>query len=142
MKHSIYIFIIILILIMLPFETVYSAGGKIAIIVNKNNYESISFYDIQNIYLGNKTSWGSGKIVVLDQRSNQIRNSFYSTILDYSPNDFDSYWVDEGVRGKGSAPKKLTSSRVVKNIVSNSVNAIGFIWASEADSSVKVIATY
>ncbi len=50
-------------------------------------------------------------------------------------------WSKIVFTGKGKPPKECKSSVEVKKVVSENVNAIGYIEKSAVDDSVKVIAT-
>jgi ABC-type phosphate transport system substrate-binding protein len=85
---------------------------------------------------------GSVQFTPVEQAENSaIRAEFYKKVLEREPGQVQAIWSKIIFSGKGKPPKECKSSAEVKKIISENVNAIGYIEKSAVDDSVKVIAT-
>jgi hypothetical protein len=120
------------------------ATAEVAVIVNPANADTITKDDIQKIYLAKTKTFPGGKTAIpVDQaEGSAIRVEFVSKVIDKDEAQMKSYWSRLIFTGKGVPPKVLASDAEVKDLVSRNVDAIGFIDATSADGSVKVVGKF
>lgn len=120
-----------------------SFAEPIAIIVNKNNPQNdISLRELDNIYRLKTTKWNhGGQIVPINRELSStagIREAFSKIVHNMSLDDIQAFWL--GQRYKGITPPLTQQSSVaVKRMVANVDEAIGYVYASEIDNTVKVL---
>jgi ABC-type phosphate transport system substrate-binding protein len=114
------------------------AAAELVLVVNPQN-PATKMYASQaaQFFLG-----GSVQFTPVEQAENSaIRAEFYKKVLEREPGQVQAIWSKIIFSGKGKPPKECKSSAEVKKIISENVNAIGYIEKSAVDDSVKVIAT-
>ncbi len=114
-------------------------NDPIAIVVHKSNpADNVTRAELKWIYSGRKNRWADGqKILVLDRpMESEHRGVFYRVVLGVEPG--------HEFRAAGSPtafkPTKRKSDRSVKRFVSRISNAVGYLYKSNVDDSVKVLA--
>ena len=128
-------------LIALMASAVPALAGDVVVIVNKGNDNAIDKALIAKIYVGDAKVWGNGgSIAAYDlPDDNAMRASFDNDIVGKSPASLKSLWTQNVFTGKSVPPKQAGSDDDVKKAVAANKNAIGYIKASSADDSVKVV---
>lgn len=121
-------------------NTALAAEG-IVVIVNKENGNPVDKDLIVKIYTGATKAWPDGTPAFpLDQaESNPIRGQFYNDVIGKSKVTMRAIWAQNIFSGKALPPKLANPDEQMKDIVRSNKNAIGYIKASSADGSVKVI---
>jgi ABC-type phosphate transport system substrate-binding protein len=119
------------------------AEQTLAIIVNQSNpVENFSYEELRKIFLGERSHWPNGRritLVMLDA-SRPERKVVLRDIYGMSEKDFNNHFIQGVFTGAVFiSPKTLTSSADVRNFVFNVPGAIGYVRASDVDSSVKVL---
>lgn len=101
---------------------------------------SISINDLKNIYLGKASMIGDQKVTPINLAdADPIYSSFINKIVKMSPAAYKQYWVDNQIKGKGTAPATQRSSQAAKLVVASLPEAIAYVNASVVDASVKII---
>lgn len=113
----------------------------VVVIVNKDNPNTVNKASVIKIYTGEAKNWpDGGPVFALDQtEDNPIRTDFYSRVIGKSSGNMKALWAQNIFSGKGLPPSVVGSDVEVKRIVSTNKNAIGYIKASSADDTVKVV---
>lgn len=119
------------------------AAENIAVIVNRENTNTIDRAMIAKIYLGSISRWPSGgTIVAYDQpEDNASTSTFAARVLGKPVRVIKDIWAQNVFTGKAIPPKILSSDDEVKKAVARSRNTIGYIRAGSVDNSVKVVFT-
>jgi ABC-type phosphate transport system substrate-binding protein len=96
--------------------------------------------DVHNIFLKKRRFWDDGQpIVPLNREAGSaLREAFSRRVLGGASSAFVGYWNDQYFHGV-FPPATLSSSDAVKRYVAADRNAIGYIWDSEVDDSVRVV---
>jgi ABC-type phosphate transport system substrate-binding protein len=120
-----------------------SAEQALAIIVNQSNpVENFSFEELRKIFLGERSHWPNGRritLVMLDP-SQPERKAVLRDIYGMSEKDFNNHFIQGVFTGAVFvSPKTLANASDVRNFVFNVPGAIGYVRASDVDSSVKVL---
>ena len=114
------------------------AFAELVIVVNPKNPATRMFpSQAAQFFLG-----GSVMFVPVEQPENSpIRAEFYKKVLEKEPAQVQAIWSKIVFTGKGKPPKEAKNSAEVRKVVSENVNAIGYIEKDAVDDTVKVIAT-
>lgn len=122
------------------------AGGAeqaVAIIVNQSNpVENFSFDDLRKIFLGERSHWPNGRritLVMLDP-SQPERKAVLRDIYGMNEKDLNNHFIQGVFSGAVFvSPKNLATPPDVLRFVFNVPGAIGYVRASDVDSTVKVL---
>ncbi len=114
----------------------------IAVIVNPGNPRSgLTTEELRSIFLGRRTAWPDGTPAVpVDQAASAPgREAFLGSVLGMDRAHFAEHWVDQQVRGNGSAPKVAASPAAAVKLVAKVKGAVAFVPVSLVTPAVKVI---
>lgn len=114
----------------------------IVVIVNRENPKTnLTAEELKSIYLGKRTEWPDGaRTVPVDQApSAPARAAFLRAVLGMSDAEYAEHWVDQQVRGAGSAPKAAASPASAVKYVAKVRGAVAFVPASQVTKEVKVV---
>ena len=116
-------------------------AGNVVVIVNKDNNNAIDKHLVTKIYKGEAKLWESGGAIeaLSLKQDNPETEDFCKEILGKRLIQMKLVWSQMMFSGQGVPPKELASDADVKKAVSNNVNAIGFIKASDLDDTVKAV---
>src|SRR5262245_54129193 len=126
-----------------PPLTLISAAGEVDIIVNKaNTTADLSVADARKIFLGDKTTWPSGKrvsILMLAQGQPE-REVVLRDIYKMSESDYAKYFLQAAFTGKVSAPPKdIPSAAQLRQAVAENPGAHAYGKKEDLADSVKVV---
>ncbi len=113
-----------------------------AVIVNRENPKSeLSSEELKSIYLGKRTEWSDGtRAIPIDEAaSSPARAAFLRAVVGMSAAQFAEHWVDQQVRGVGSAPRAAASPAAAVKFVAKTRGAVAFVPISQVTPAVKVI---
>lgn len=120
-----------------------AAEHEVAVIVNpKNPVSNVSLKDLRKIFRLDQTFWPNGKkirLLMLEQGTYE-KQLVLERVYEMSDTELRQFWVRK-ITGLGSSsfPRAWSSSAAVKLVVHRYPSAIGYIDASQVDSSVKVL---
>ena len=116
-------------------------AGDVVVIVNKANDNTVDKALVAKIYTGESKVWANGgSISAIDLADDQPgRASFANDFVGKSPGSLKSLWTQNVFTGKAVPPKAMASDEDVKKAVAANKGAIGYIKASSADDTVKVV---
>lgn len=120
-----------------------AAGEEVDIIVNKaNTIDDLSLADARKVFLGDKSTWPSGKRVTILMLAQGLpeRAVILHEIYKMPEDELGQYFVQAAFAGKVSAPpKEVASAAQMKQAVAANPGAIGYVKKEEVDDSVKVV---
>jgi phosphate transport system substrate-binding protein len=116
---------------------------SLAIVVNPSNpIENLSFVELRKIFLGEQVRWPNGHRVIVamldsgfPERDAALREVYRMTERGYR---------DHFLKGRYTGdipvlPKTLSSPEILRKFIFNAPGAIGYLRASDVNSSVKVV---
>ena len=108
----------------------------------KSPIANLDATQVADIFLGKTSRFPDGSIALpVDQgEESPLREKFYAHFAGKSPAQVKAYWSKIIFTGRGQPPRQAADSMEVKRIVSDNPHAIGYIDASQVDSTVKVLA--
>jgi ABC-type phosphate transport system substrate-binding protein len=106
-----------------------------------SSFIALSKNQVRDVFLGEVVSLpdGSGAVPVDLPESSPLRDEFYSKVANKSTAQAKAHWAILHFTGRGVPPRECRDSGEVKEILSSTPGAIGYIERSSLDSSVKVI---
>jgi len=109
-------------------------------IVHRTRSSQLNIHDVVNISLKRRRFWDDGAPIVPVNREpgSDARETFSRRALGRPSAAFTAYWNEQYFHGV-FPPITLSSSAAVKRHTATERNAIGYIDASEADDSVRVV---
>jgi len=115
----------------------------IAIIVNQSNtIDDLSLKDLRTVFLGERSHWPNGRritLVMMDPGLSE-RRAVLRDVCRMSETEFSRHFLQGLFTGEVFvSPKTLSTSVGVRKFVFNVPGAIGYLRASDVDSTVKVI---
>jgi ABC-type phosphate transport system substrate-binding protein len=118
-------------------------GGSLAFIVNRSNpVEDLSFAELRQYFLGERTHWPNGRRVTLVMRdaTRPEREAVLRAVYEMREQDYRAHFLRAKFTGEvQEEPRELdTTSRVV-NFVFLQPGAVGYVRADEVGPSVKVL---
>jgi ABC-type phosphate transport system substrate-binding protein len=121
-----------------------AAADDVAVIVNKSNpISTLTMIQLRKIVLAQEAKWPSGgKIIVwMTSPGQPERASTLKIVCGMSETDFTLHFMHASFNGdSGDPPRTAGSGAQVRQSIAGAANGVGFIWASQADDSVKVVA--
>lgn len=120
------------------------AHAQVAVIVHKDNAQSINKSMIKRIFLSKIRTMPNG--VALESAGLSSKNpstvEFNKKVLKKSSSQMKAYWSKLIFTGTGKPTKTYQSAEEVIDIVKNNINAIGYIDSSKVSGDVRVIASF
>ena len=119
------------------------AESNLAIIVNTTNpVEGMSLPELRKVFLGERSHWPNGRRItlVMMEPGQPERKALIREVCQMNENDFSRHFLQGVFTGEVFvSPKTLASQVGVRKFVFNVPGAIGYIRASDVDSTIKVI---
>lgn len=117
-------------------------AGDVVVIVNKGNDSAVDKATVVKIYSGEAKTWSNGDAVAAFDlpEDNPSRAAFAGEVMGKNLSNMKALWAQNVFTGKAVPPKKLGTDEEVKKSVAATKGAIGYIKASSADDTVKVVA--
>jgi len=121
---------------------VYSspALAQIAVVVSKSNpVNDLSLEDLEDLYLGRRTTFASGELVVLGEYR-PARRSFYQVVLRLSESAVNRHWI--GIvfsEGQASPPRVFRDAEAAHRFVLSTRGAICFLDLAAVTDDMKVL---
>ncbi len=115
-----------------------ASAEPIAVIVNKSNpYDDIESHDLSRVYSGRMRRWPDGQKIAIINRpiASEIRRIFYEIILKAEP-------TKKFFKSKSPLAfkmMKLNSDMATRKFVARIKNAVGYVYLSEVDDTVKIL---
>jgi len=117
--------------------------AELAVVVNKSaTVATISSNELRQMTLGEKEKWPDGKKVIVVQTPAQSpeRALVLKAVFKMTDVVLKRYMMHAAFTGQELAPPKdVASAAALKEFVARTPGAIGFILASDADDTVKVL---
>ena len=116
---------------------------SLAIVVNPSNpVENLSLVELRKIFLGERVRWPNGHRVIVAMLDSGFpeRDAALREIYRMTENGYRDHFLKGRYTGDIPVlPKTLSSPEIVRRFIFNAPGAIGYLRASDVDSSVKVV---
>jgi hypothetical protein len=118
-----------------------ATAEPLVVIVDRDNPASdISLDELKSYFTGKRKDWPDGaRVIPIDLEAGAPeRKVFGKTALGMSADEYERWWVDQRVRGQGSAPRAVSAASALK-LAARARGVLAYVRASQADASVKVL---
>jgi ABC-type phosphate transport system substrate-binding protein len=116
---------------------------SLAVIVNQANpIDELSLKDLRTVFLGERSHWPNGRRITLVMMDPGLaeRKAVLRDVCRMSESEFSRHFLQGLFTGEVFvSPKTLSTPIGVRKFVFNVPGAIGYVKASDVDSTVKVI---
>jgi len=120
-----------------------AAAADVAVVVNRANPESdVSVVELARIFRLDRKHWpGGGRVyLVLREAGAPPKEIVLDRLYRMNNLELKQFWLGKLYSGEiASFPRLASSDALVKHIVSQAPNAVGFVDAASVDDSVKVL---
>jgi ABC-type phosphate transport system substrate-binding protein len=125
--------------ILLFFAT--SISADVAVIVHPQNNNVMEKSYVKRLFLGKTKTFpdGSPANPINQKENNRATVEFNEKVIEKSSSQIKAYWSKLIFTGRGTPPEQVDSDAEVIRIVSNNLDAIGYIDAGNVNNSVKVV---
>ncbi len=116
------------------------AGEYVVIVNTGNSISEIPKSNLKRIFTGKMKEFKGVKLVPINlPPESETGTAFLSAVVGMDGSAYKEFWVQQQVKGLGSAPMIQKTSDAVVAMVSQIPGAIGYIEKSKATDAVKVI---
>jgi ABC-type phosphate transport system substrate-binding protein len=116
--------------------------GELVVIVNAGNADKPSAGTLEKIFLRKEMTWDSGERIIPLNASpdSDRRQRFDRVVLGMTPDEAARYWLDQRIRGAGTAPREVGDAVLTVKLVARLSGTIGYVPAEIQLSGVRVVA--
>lgn len=111
--------------------------AEIVVIGNLNSTPSLSFTQVENIFMGRSSALPNGRVAKPINQS-ALRTAFYQKLTASSIEKVDAYWIQMTARGL-TAPPLLSDDAAVLMAVNKNTDAIGYIDRKYVNNRVRIL---
>lgn len=119
-----------------------AVAAEILVIVNlQNAVDKLSHQELMDLYMGRYTNFPNKvAALLLDMpMDSEIRDEFYRKLVGKSVAEVNAYWARLMFTGRASPPRAIEDAEQVIKFVGDNKNAIGYVYETEYDDSLKVV---
>ncbi|HEY0190694.1 MAG TPA: hypothetical protein VGC42_06185 [Kofleriaceae bacterium] len=116
--------------------------AELAVIVHPDNRAQITAALLEDLFLRRQTQWSDGdRVIPLNAPPDAApRQAFDRAVLAMSPDEVARYWLDQRIRGAGSAPREVGEVALTIKLVTKLKAAVGYVPAFAALEGVRIVA--
>lgn len=117
-------------------------AGELVVIVNAANPARPSAAMLEKIFLRKEMNWDSGERIIPLNASpdSERRQRFDRVVLGMSPDEAARYWLDQRIRGGGTAPREVGDAVLTVKLIARLSGTIGYVPTDIKLSGVRVVA--
>jgi len=132
--------IIVILITVTIISSTATAADEIAIIIHRDNTQTISLEDVKNIYSDNINNWESGaRIKIYNAPINTFtREVFSQKVLGLSVHQALATEANKKITNSLKNPTETMRERLIVSIVSRKRNAIGYVSKAIAESKPNI----
>jgi len=117
-----------------------SVQADMVVIVNpRNNLESLTPQQAQDIFLGRARTFPNGKFALPIDQASPLRAEFYLQLTGRPVEQINAYWARIVFTGQASPPLQLPDDAAVLQTVRDNEGAIGYIDKIYVNNTVRVL---
>jgi hypothetical protein len=120
-----------------------SAGPLLVVVGAQNPLRDISRKTLRRAYLGEPTDEQGVRLVALNQPpGSPARVSFDRTLLGLEPDAVARFWIDQRIRGQGTAPRAIPNVALLLRVLAQLPGGISYVRRADLPANapgVKVL---
>lgn len=115
---------------------------ELVVIVNAANPAKPSSAMLERIFLRKELNWDSGERIIPLNASpeSKRRQHFDRIVLGMSPDEAARYWLDQRIRGTGTAPREVGDAVLTVKLIAKLAGTIGYVPGDVPLPGVRVVA--
>ncbi len=124
-----------------PLPARVPAETSVSIIINRETtVPSLTRADVEQIYMGKKTTWDDGWpiVAVMLNEDSEASREFLAVFLNKSPEQYRAYWRKEIFSGASAVPRTFDTEEQILDFVARTQGAIGVVMEIPRGSEVTV----
>ena len=132
-------------LVATPLPSLPLAGAdapvELVVVTSSRNPAPIALSDLAPIFATTRREIGGKPVTPFNMppRSEE-RTVFDKAVLSFDPDDAASFWIDRKIRGGNAPPRQVPDAGLMLRVVAQLDDAIGYLPATRADATVRVVA--
>lgn len=129
-------------LLVLLFLVIFTPSAKAELVVIahlKNNIDSLSAKQVQDIFLGRTHIFPNGRFALPIDQSSSLRAEFYQKLTARPVEQINAYWARILFTGQASPPQQLPDDEAVLQTVRDNEGAIGYIDKTRVNNTIRVL---
>ncbi len=126
-------------------QTPRPASSRILVVVGSTNpVESLSRAEVRRIFLREKLQWPNHWPISVFERpaDHPIRSAFSSSVLGKAPGELAEYWLNLTMTRGLDPPRVSRTGTLLKHYLDRVQGGIGYVYESELESGMKVVASF
>jgi ABC-type phosphate transport system substrate-binding protein len=119
-----------------------AAADEIVPVVSvRSEVTALTTTQLVDIFLGKEGRFPNGTPAMpIDQtEGSEARDEFYKRFAGRSPAQLKAHWSKLIFTGKGQPPREASTVEKLRKAVAGHPRAIGYMWRSEVDASLRVV---
>lgn len=118
-------------------------GDDLVVVVHPSNRENPGRVQLAAMFTTRRQSWAGGSRILPFNfpPKHQVRVDFDKAVLDMSPEEVASYWIDRRIRGGTPPPKSVSNAQLIVKLVSKLEGAVAYVPRSALAGDVRVVAS-
>jgi ABC-type phosphate transport system substrate-binding protein len=109
------------------FGLVQLIAAQDVIVITNGGSTTLAKTDIEQLFLGKKTSWGTSKVVIATLKTGTAHETFMKEYMGKQPDQYLMYWKQLVFTGRGTMPQAFTTDQELIAFVAKTPGAIGYI---------------
>jgi ABC-type phosphate transport system substrate-binding protein len=116
------------------------AGAELAVVVHRQSaLSALTPRQAQDLFLGRTRMLPNNHAATPIDQASPLRGDFYEKLTGRPLEQIDAYWARLTFTGQASPPRRVEDDQAVLQGVRENEDAIGYIDAAHADSSVRIL---
>jgi hypothetical protein len=123
-------------------QPVAEPADNLAVIVHADNPVRVTAGELESVFLRHELEWPDGDPVIPVNATpdSARRKQFDRVVLGMSPDEVARYWLDQRIRGAGTAPREIGDAFLTLRLVARIKGAIGYVPEGSELRDVRVVA--
>jgi hypothetical protein len=97
------------------------------IVISNGGSASVTKAELEQYFLGKKTSLGNNKVVIATLKTGAAHETFMKEYMGKMPDQFLMYWKQLVFTGRGTMPKSFENDKELIAFIAKTPGAIGYV---------------
>lgn len=117
-------------------------ADSLAVIVHADNAARLTAGELEDVFRRRKLAWPDGeRVIPINATPDSARRKrFDRVVLGMSPEEVARFWLDQRIRGAGTAPREVGDAFLTIKLVARIKGAIGYVPEDSELRDVRVVA--
>jgi hypothetical protein len=117
-------------------------ADDLAVIVHLDNPARMTSGELEDVFRRRKLEWGNGeRVIPINATPDSARRALFDrVVLGMSPEEVARYWLDQRIRGAGTAPREVGDGFLTIKLIARIKGAIGYVAEASELRDVRIVA--